>query len=155
MKPKPNRRSLPVDCDYEAGLQNRSSRKSDDAFGNCELPSNHRKTNLEESQINHYYYVNMENLTESNIEANSTDEKTDDTEGKESIVEETTEAIARNKTLVLGVLVFVLALFGMGILSKSSCGGSLSFKLFPPELQLNSNSCVQVEQTPQQTVGKK
>lgn len=153
-KPKAYRRSLLVDCDYKTGLQNYSSLKSDEILGNCELPSIQRKTDIEESQINHYYQLNMKNPTESQIEATSTDEKTDDTEQSESIVGETTEAVVQSKSLVLRLGVLFLAVFAMGILAKSSCGGSLSLKLFPPELQLNRNSCTQVEQTPQQTVSK-
>jgi hypothetical protein len=156
MKPKltPNRRSLPVDCDYEAGLQNNSSRKSDDMLGNCELPNSQKETASEESQINRYYQINMENPAEFEIDPISSYEKPDDTERDESIVEEITKPTVRSKSVIFGVLISVLALCGMGILFKSSCGGSLSLKLLPPELQLNTGSCAQVEQTPGQSLSK-
>jgi hypothetical protein len=158
-KPKltPNRRSLPVDSSYEAGLQSNSSRKSDDMLGNCELPNSQKETVSEESQINRYYQINMKNPAEFEIDPTSTDEKPDDIECEDETTEAKLarrESLARSKTLILGVLISGLALCGMWILAKSSCGGSLSFKLFPPELQLNTGSCAQVEQTPQQSVSK-
>lgn len=85
----------------------------------------------------------------SDIDPASTDKKADDAERDESIIEETAGAIVSSKSLFLGILVFMSALFGMGILGNSSCGGSLSFKLFPPELELNCSSCINTEQPPQ------
>lgn len=75
--------------------------------------------------------------------------KTDDTECNESIIEEAAGTIINSKSLFLGILVFMAALFGMGILGQSNCDGSLSFKLFPPELELNRSSCINTEQLPQ------
>ncbi|BDA71701.1 hypothetical protein CAL7716_058670 [Calothrix sp. PCC 7716] len=69
-------------------------------------------------------------------------------EETESIAEETVEAIARNKSLIFGALIFLLGIISLWIVAKSSCGASFSLKLVPPELQLNSSSCdTQVEQS--------
>lgn len=91
----------------------------------------------------------MKNHSFFKIQANSTDEKPDDSERDGAIVEEKRKSIVHNKPLFFGVLLFVLAMFSIVTLARSSCGGSLAVKLFPPELQLNSNSCVQVEEPPQ------
>jgi hypothetical protein len=72
---------------------------------------------------------------------------------REDLSDETKKSLIRSKSLILGALVVVPALFGMYILAKSGCG-SLSFKLVPPELQLNTGSCAQVEQTPGQSLTK-
>lgn len=144
-----NRTSLPVDCDYEAGCQDNSSSKSNAAIGNCELPSSPEQTKIEEFQINHYYQFNMKNPTEFEVESTSTDEKPDDSENDEDIAKETRKAIVSSKSLFFGALVFVLAIFSIGTLARSSCGGSLAVKLVPPELQLNSNNCIQAEEPPQ------
>jgi hypothetical protein len=85
----------------------------------------------------------------SDIDSTSSDKKADDAERDESIIEEAAGAIVSSKSLFLGILVFMSALFGMGILDNSSCGGSLSFKLFPPELELNRSSCINTERLPQ------
>jgi hypothetical protein len=106
--------------------------------------------NIPTSQVSHQ-------PTPSDLDPTSTDEKPDDIECEDETMDAKLarrESFARSKTLVLSVLISVLALCGMGILFKSSCGGSLSLKLVPPELQLNTGSCVQVEQTPEQTVTK-
>ncbi|BAZ36612.1 hypothetical protein NIES4101_25310 (plasmid) [Calothrix sp. NIES-4101] len=153
MKPKSNKRSLPVDSSYEAGSRNNSSRKSDGTLGNCELSSSQKKTESEESQVNHYYQVNMKNPAEFEIESSSTSEKSDDIE-REDLAEETAKAIVSSKSVIFGALISLLAIFGMGILLKSSCGGSMSLKLVPPELQLNTGNCTQVETTPQQSLSK-
>ena len=83
------------------------------------------------------------------VEATSTNEKPDDSEHDEDIAKETRKAIVRSKSLFFGALVFVLAIFSIGTLARSSCGGSLAVKLVPPELQLNSNNCIQAEEPPQ------
>jgi hypothetical protein len=115
------------------------------------IPNNSRQIQSIESHIGVPITSNVPIDLSSPI---SSHEKPDGTERDESIVEETTKPTRRSKSLIFGVLISMLALCGMGILFKSSCGGSLSLKLVPPELQLNTGSCAQVEQTPGQSLSK-
>ncbi|BAZ18643.1 hypothetical protein NIES4071_105280 (plasmid) [Calothrix sp. NIES-4071] len=59
----------------------------------------------------------------------------------ESIAQETAGAIARSKSLILAILIFVLGIMSIQIVAKSSCGASFSLKLVPPEIELNSGAC--------------
>jgi hypothetical protein len=87
----------------------------------------------------------MENRTETKIVTTSLSDKVDKIKPS---AEDITEAIARNKSLIFGALIFLLGIISLWIVAKSSCGASFSLKLVPPELQLNSSSCdTQVEQS--------
>lgn len=115
-------------------------------------------SNTENTPHSQIEQLNIENAPNSKIEQSPkssdinpapVDKKMDNAERDESMLEEAAGAVVSSKSLFLGILVFMSALFGMGILDNSSCGGSLSFKLFPPELELNRSSCINTERLPQ------